>query len=226
MPPVYCVGPLVAGSSGEAREKHEQPDRSVVFLCLGSVGADNHSRDRVKEIAAGLEKSGHRFLWVVRASPPEDEPENKPFDPRADPDLDALLPDGFLERTTGRGFVVKMWATHCGWNSVLEGIMAGVPMICWPLYAEQKMNKVFVVEEFGIGVGVDGWQQGLVRAEEVETKVRLVMESEEGVRLRARMMEHREAAAMATKDGGSSQVAFSRSLSDAGNLSVDASLVT
>ncbi|GJN15016.1 hypothetical protein PR202_gb01901 [Eleusine coracana subsp. coracana] len=241
MPPVYCVGPLVAGGSsgGEARGKEheclawldEQPDRSVVFLCFGSVGAGNHSKDQLMEIAAGLEKSGHRFLWVVRASPPpEDEPENKPlFDPRADPDLDALLPDGFLERTTGRGFVVKLWApqvdvlhhratgafvTHCGWNSALEGIMAGVPMICWPLYAEQKMNKVFVVvEEYGVGVEMVGWRDGMVRAKEVEAKVRLVMgESEEGNRIRARVMEHRDAAAVAWEEGGSSRAAFGRFL--------------
>jgi hypothetical protein len=64
---------------------------------------------------------------------------------------------------------------------VLEGIVAGVSMLCWPLYAEQKMNKVFMVEEYGIGV-----EQGLVKAEEVEAKVRLVMESEEGKLLKAR----------------------------------------
>jgi hypothetical protein len=57
-------------------------------------------------IATGLERSGHRFLRVVRA-PPHDDPE-KPFDPRADPDLDALLPAGFLERTGGRGHIVKL----------------------------------------------------------------------------------------------------------------------
>jgi hypothetical protein len=79
------------------------------------------------------------------------------------------------------------FVTHCGWNSVLDGIIAGVPTLCWPLYAEQKMNKVFMVEEYGVGVEMVGWQQGLVKAEEVEAKVRLVMESEEGKLLRARV---------------------------------------
>ncbi|KAF0931833.1 hypothetical protein E2562_005796 [Oryza meyeriana var. granulata] len=47
----------------------EQPDRSVVFLCLGSIaGAGEHSEQQLKEIAAGLDKSGHRFLWVVRGA--------------------------------------------------------------------------------------------------------------------------------------------------------------
>ena len=50
-----------------------------------------------------------------------------------------------------------------------------VPMLCWPLYAEQKMNKTFMVEEYGVGVEVLGWQQGMVKAGELEAKVRLVM---------------------------------------------------
>ncbi|KAM0858037.1 hypothetical protein ACQ4PT_048088 [Festuca glaucescens] len=140
-------------------------------------------------------------------------------------DLDALLPDGFLDRTGGRGLVVKQWApqaevlrhratsafvTHCGWNSVLEG----VPMLCWPLHAEQKMNKVHMVGEMGVTAEMVGWQQGLVQAGEVERKVRLVMESEEGGRLRARVAAHKEAAAAAWDDGGSSRAAFARFLSD------------
>jgi UDP:flavonoid glycosyltransferase YjiC (YdhE family) len=52
------------------------------------------------------------------------------------------------------------FVTHCGWNSVLEGVTAGVPMLCWPLYTEQKMNKVFIVEEYGVGVELAGWQHG------------------------------------------------------------------
>ncbi|OEL26332.1 UDP-glycosyltransferase 88B1 [Dichanthelium oligosanthes] len=233
-PPVYCVGPLVVGS-GETREKHEciawldeQPDRSVVFLCFGILGEVKHSEEQLKEIAVGLEKSGHRFLWVVRA--PAHSVRDRLFDPHADPDLDALLPEGFLERSKGRGLVVKLWApqvdvlhhkatgmfvTHCGWNSVLEGITAGVPMLCWPLYSEQKMNKVFMVDEAGVGVEVVGWRQGLVRSEEVEAKVRLMMEPVEGEQLRARVAAHKEAAAMAWKDGGSSRSAFGQFLSDA-----------
>ncbi|KAL6851751.1 hypothetical protein ACP4OV_020315 [Aristida adscensionis] len=238
MPPVYCVGPLVEGAS-KMKEKHgclewldKQPEHSVVFLCFGSVGFASHSVEQVKEIAVGLESSGHRFLWVLRPPLISDKPEGYTNN-QVDPDLDVLLPRGFLERTKGRGLVVKKWApqvdvlhhratgafvTHCGWNSVLEAITAGVPMLCWPLYAEQKMNKVFMVEEFGVGIEVVGWQQGLVKANELEAKVRLVMESEEGARLRARVAEHRDAAAAAWKDGGSSRVAFGQFLSDAGNV--------
>jgi UDP:flavonoid glycosyltransferase YjiC (YdhE family) len=104
--------------------------------------------------------------------------------------------------------------THCGWNSVLEGITAGLPMLCWPLYSEQKMNKLLMVEELSVGVEMIGWQQGLVKAGEVEAKVRLVMESEEGRELRARVIAHKEGAALACNDGGSSRLAFARFLAD------------
>ncbi|CAD6333136.1 unnamed protein product [Miscanthus lutarioriparius] len=232
-PPVYPIGPLIVKGeeAAEEGERHvclswldAQPERSVVFLCFGSLGAV--SAAQIKEIARGLGSSGHRFLWVVR-SPPEDPA--KFFLARPEPDLDLLLPEGFLERTSDRGMVVKMWApqvevlrhaatgafmTHCGWNSVLEAASAGVPMLCWPMYAEQRLNKVFVVDEIKAGVVMDGYDEELVRAEEVEKKVRLVMESEEGEKLRERLAMAKEKAAEALADGGPSSLAFEEFLKD------------
>uniref|UniRef100_A0ACD5VTJ9 Uncharacterized protein n=1 Tax=Avena sativa TaxID=4498 RepID=A0ACD5VTJ9_AVESA len=224
-PPVYCIGPLVlpgqtAGSAGGRHACLEwldaQPERIVVFLCFGSLGT--FSAAQLGEVARGLQKSGHRFLWVVR-NPPEQKDES----------VEPALPEGFLEKTADRGFVVKNWApqaevlqhravgafvTHCGWNSVLEGIVSGVPMICWPLYAEQRMNKVHVVEEMKVGVAVEGYEDEIVKAEEVEAKVRLVMGSEEGNKLRQRLPVAKKMAADALKEAGSSDVAFEEFLRD------------
>ncbi|KAL6623496.1 hypothetical protein ACP70R_033375 [Stipagrostis hirtigluma subsp. patula] len=224
-PPVYCVGPLVSSGGGDV-ERHaclrwldEQPDRSVVFLCFGSMGT--FSKKQLGEIAAGLESSGQRFLWVVRGA---GEPAG---------DLDALLPAGFQERTRDRGFVVASWApqadvlrhaaagafvTHCGWNSTLESVAAGLPLLCWPLYAEQRLNKVWIVEEMGLGVEMerehDGDENGVVKAEEVEAKVRWVMESDGGRALRERAAAARDRAADALVEGGSSHVDFVEFLKD------------
>ncbi|TVU35188.1 hypothetical protein EJB05_17065, partial [Eragrostis curvula] len=235
MPPVYCVGPLVAADASveaDQSERHAclawldaQPDRSVVFLCFGSLGSV--SAPQLNEIARGLESSGHRFLWVLR-SPPDSK---KFFEPRSEPDLaEKLVPDGFLERTRGRGLVVPSWApqvevlrhkatgafvTHCGWNSTLEGVAAGVPLLCWPQFAEQSLNKVLIVEEMKVGVVVEGYDEEIVVcAEEVEAKVRLVMESEEGERLRERLTLAKEKAEEVLMDGGPSRLAFDEFLKD------------
>jgi UDP:flavonoid glycosyltransferase YjiC (YdhE family) len=235
-PRVYCIGPLVnagnkkggSGGGGGGGERHEclawldaQPKGSVIFLCFGSMGA--FSAAQLQEIARGLESSGYRFLWVVRS--PREEQSRFPG-----PDLARLLPAGFLERTKGRGMVLKSWApqsevvqheavaafvTHCGWNSTLEAMVAGLPMICWPLYAEQSMNKVFLVEEMKIAVAVEGYEE-FVKAEEVEAKVRLVMDTEEGKMLRERLAVTKDRALEATKEGGSSEVAFAKFLRDLG----------
>ncbi|KAL6616011.1 hypothetical protein ACP70R_038281 [Stipagrostis hirtigluma subsp. patula] len=227
-PPVYCIGPLVSGGGDKEHEclrwLDEQPDHSVVFLSFGSLGT--FSKKQLEEIATGLENSGQRFLWVVR-SPRS--PDHKFGEPLPEPDLAALLPDGFLERTKNRGVVVKSWApqvdvlrhratgafmTHCGWNSTLEAVTAGLPLLCWPLYAEQRMNKVFIVEEMKLGVEMRGYNEEVVTADEVEAKVRWVMESEDGQALRERAVAAKDRAVEALKEGGSSHAAFVQFLED------------
>ncbi|KAJ1285268.1 hypothetical protein BS78_03G267300 [Paspalum vaginatum] len=241
LPPVYSIGPLISKAGGtdeEAAERPEclawldaQPERSVVFLCWGSKGSLPEAQ--IKEIAAGIEKSGQRFLWVVR-TPAGTDDVKRYFEQRPEPDLDALLPEGFLERTKGHGLVLKTWApqvdvlnhpavgafvTHCGWNSTLEAIAAGVPMLCWPLGAEQFMNKVFLTVDIGTGVELQGYNTGFIKAEEIEAKVRLVLEGEEGKELRTRAAELKKEVEEALEDGGSSQAAFLLFLSDVKNFS-------
>ncbi|KAM0841228.1 hypothetical protein ACQ4PT_059151 [Festuca glaucescens] len=90
--------------------------------------------------------------------------------------------------------------------------MSGLPMICWPLYAEQALNKVFMVEEMKIAVALAGYETGMVKAEEVEAKVRLVMETEEGKRLREMLVAARKMASDAIGHGRSSEVAFAEGI--------------
>jgi hypothetical protein len=239
LPPIYCIGPLVekVSSKQEKSQRHEslqwldaQPERSVVFLCWGSK--ESLSKDQLKDIALGLEKSGQRFLWVVRTPADTDDPKRY-LEQRPEPDFNVLLPEGFLERTKGRGLVLKSWlpqvdvlnhpavgafVTHCGWNSTLESIEAGVPMMCWPLGAEQKMNKVFMTEDMGVAVEMAGYNAGFVTAEEVELKVRLMIESGVGRELRKRAVELKKEAEKALENGGSSKGAFVQFLEDVKNL--------
>ncbi|XP_044974634.1 UDP-glycosyltransferase 88B1-like [Hordeum vulgare subsp. vulgare] len=220
-PPVYCIGPLIKSEEVGVKRGHEclawldaQPKASVVFLCFGSLG--RFSARQTMEVATGLEASGQRFLWVVRSPPGGDDTTTT----TTEPDLDMLLPQGFLDRTKGRGLVVKSWApqgdvlahhavgcfvTHCGWNSVLESIMVGVPMVAWPLYAEQRLNAVFLEKEMELAVTMKGYDKEVVEAEEVAKKVRWMMDSEGGRVLRERTLAVMRRAKEALLEGGESE---------------------
>ncbi|KAB1204741.1 Anthocyanidin 5,3-O-glucosyltransferase [Morella rubra] len=195
-------------------------DRSVLFLCFGSRGS--FSVAQVKEIANGLERSGQRFLWVVK-KPPRDEKTTQIYQYTAEFDLGGLLPDGFLERTKDRGMVVKTWApqvavlrkdsvggfvTHCGWNSVLEAVVAGVPMVAWPLYSEQHLNRNILVNDMKMAIGLEHREDdGFVSEDELERRIRELMESEEGRELRERSWKMREMAlaALGSESGSSAR---------------------
>ncbi|KAI3793003.1 hypothetical protein L1987_35615 [Smallanthus sonchifolius] len=102
-PPIYLIGPLIASGDDTDHEclkwLKTQASKSVVFLCFGSMGV--FKKQQLKEIAVGLERSGHRFLWVVH---PDDENESNSGE------LDDILPEGFLTGTRDKGLVVKDWA--------------------------------------------------------------------------------------------------------------------
>ena len=218
-PPVHCIRPLVLpGNTGGISKRHAclqwldaQPDRSVVFLSFGSLG--RFSTAQLREMARGLENSGQRFLWVVR-NPPEHQSNS------VEPDLASLLPEGFLDRTREKGFVVKNWApqsvvlrhqsvgafvTHCGWNSAVEALAAGMPMVVVPQWADQPMNAMCVEDVWRVGVrarpapGV-----AVVRSGEVERCVREVMEGETGAGFRRRALDWSRKAKKAVSEGGSS----------------------
>ncbi|KAJ8452758.1 hypothetical protein Cgig2_005094 [Carnegiea gigantea] len=209
IPPVYPIGPLIAyrGGEGGGGERNEclrwldsQPSRSVVYLGFGSRSV--FSGKQLGEIAVGLERSEVRFLWVVRAPPSGDKADQ--FLPPPEPDLNSLLPVGFLRRTKGRGFVAKSWApqidilgheavggfvTHCGWNSTLEAVCAGVPLVAWALYAEQRFNKILLVEEIKIALPLNESDDRFVCSDEIERRVKQIILSEEGQVLRKRLLQ-------------------------------------
>lgn len=139
---------------------------SVVYVNYGSVTV--MTNEEVVEFAWGLANSGHEFLWIVR------------------PDLvkgdAAVLPPEFLESTKGRGLLaswcpqeavlrheaVGVFLTHSGWNSTTESLCGGVPMLCWPFFAEQQTNCRYKCVEWGVAmeIGHD------VRREAVEDRIR------------------------------------------------------
>ncbi|KAF8642560.1 hypothetical protein HU200_067239 [Digitaria exilis] len=132
------------------------------------------------------------------------------------------LPDGFIERTSGRGLVLPSWApqvrvlshpataafvSHCGWNSAQQSMAAGVPMIAWPMYAEQRMNAVILSETVGVPLRLrERAADGLIAREEIAAAVREVMEGEnKGHAMRGRARAVQEAAVKAWAQDGSSR---------------------
>ncbi|CDY33191.1 BnaC04g08480D [Brassica napus] len=110
----------------------------VSFIC-------NLPLSQLKELGLGLEKSKRPFIWVIRG-----------------------WENGFEERVKERGLLIKGWApqvlilshpsvggflTHCGWNSTLEGITSGVPLLTWPLFGDQFCNQKLIVQVLKVGVG-------------------------------------------------------------------------
>ncbi|CAA0826209.1 UDP-glycosyltransferase 85A1 [Striga hermonthica] len=133
-----------------------QPPKSVIYVSFGSITM--LTRDELLEFLHGLVNSGKRFLWVVR---PDSVVEGN------DNNVETMMRE--LEEgaeSKSRGLIVR-WApqreilahpavgaffTHCGWNSTLEGIVVGVPMVCWPYFADQTTNSRFVSEVWKMGL--------------------------------------------------------------------------
>lgn len=172
---------------------------SVVYVSFGSVAAISESE--FLEIAWGLINSNHPFLWVVR--------------PDLIKGLEWFEPQQFVENLESRGLLVK-WApqqevlahkaigafwTHNGWNSTLESICEGVPMICMPCFTDQKVNARYVSQVWRVGLQLE---KGVERGEIEKTIRRLMDGNVEGKEIRDRALKLKEEAKLCLKQGGSS----------------------
>ncbi|CAI9110720.1 OLC1v1010789C1 [Oldenlandia corymbosa var. corymbosa] len=237
MSTVYPIGPLTRPGEpkGPNRENHElmewldmQPCESVLYVSFGSGGT--LSAEQLIELAWGLEISQQRFIWVVR--PPARIADGSFFTSGSGssdgtPDY---LPEGFLGRTKNLGLIVSQWApqveilshpsvggflTHCGWSSTLESLKNGVPMIVWPLYAEQRLNATMLAEELGVAVRPKVLPtKKVVDRKEIEEMVRTIMASEKGKLIRERVKQVKISALDAIQEGGSSVNAMRDFLKD------------
>ncbi|KZV56656.1 anthocyanidin 3-O-glucosyltransferase 5-like [Dorcoceras hygrometricum] len=231
--PVYPIGPLTrpVEPTGLKRELMDwldkQPNQSVLFVSFGSGGV--LSAEQTTELAWGLELSRQRFVWVIR--PPKKGHVNDSFFPVSnDGPEDDYFPEGFLNRTESIGILVPSWGrpveilahkavggflSHCGWNSTLESITSGVPMVAWPLYAEQRLNATMLVEELGVALRPESLPTKiLVGREEIQKMVRTLLEHKDGQAIRDRARELKTSATNCLKEGGSSHASMCKFLSD------------
>ncbi|KAH7440089.1 hypothetical protein KP509_04G090700 [Ceratopteris richardii] len=178
---------------------------SVLYIAFGSEA--RLLKDDMQELAYGLEASGHSFLWVIRPGSVVDEQS-----------FDCILPEGFEERTAAHGKIVS-WApqmevlahsaiggfmSHCGWNSTLEALCHGVPILAWPQRADQGLNKVFIEDHWKVGIAVQK-HGGKVKRAAVETAIKQLMTEERGALVRKRVKEVKDTVWKSVQEDGSSR---------------------
>lgn len=223
---VYSVGPvnLVTGS-GKLRANDTKSDSddgdviswldkcedgSVLYVCFGSQKLLTSAQ--AEALATGLERSGVRFVWVVKT-------------PSAQQEADGYgsVPSGFESRVSDRGLVIKGWApqtailshravggflSHCGWNSTLEAVTAGVMILAWPMEADQFADARLLVEYKDAAVLVC---EGVDTVPDPDELARTISESMHGDAARRRRAKGlRDLALKAVEDGGSSTMDLDR----------------
>ncbi|XP_051118080.1 UDP-glycosyltransferase 86A1-like [Andrographis paniculata] len=219
--PTFAVGPITSSISHV--HKHlvdkitlwprsdctdwldSKPPGSVLYISFGSIARINEHE--LREIAHGLLLTQVNFLWVLRT----------------DYGTKNAFPDGFLDDVQNRGIIVPWcnqnavlgsvsvgaFLTHCGWNSVLDSIWSGVPMICHPLLVDQPTNRKLVVDDWRIGINLCDKEK--VSREEFVRKIEMIMEGNECVLLKEEVKKVREVLKNAWESSnGSSRRNFDR----------------
>ncbi|XXG73222.1 hypothetical protein AAC387_Pa07g2179 [Persea americana] len=214
--PVFAVGPLHKYSSRSSSSLltqdrsciawlDKQATGSVIYVSFGSLAAMDTAE--LAETAWGLANSEMPFLWVIR--------------PGSVRGMDWFeLPEGFEKKTRGRGQIVK-WApqeevlahpavggfwTHNGWNSTIESICEGVPMLCSPHFGDQGVNARYVSHVWKLGLQLEN---GLER-DQIAKAIKRLMIGTEAKEMRERIMVVKENADNCLKEGGSSYESLNR----------------
>lgn len=197
---------------------------SVIYACFGSMSCIHPFQ--LAEIGLGLESSNQPFIWVIRDNVHLDVIERW------------LETTKFEKRVEGRGLVIRGWApqlvilshpsiggflTHCGWNSTLEGVCAGVPMITWPLFEEQHLNEKYVTDILGIGLSIFvearvSSEAVIIKRDRVKEAIRELMNGEKAGEMRRRARKLGEVANKSVEKGGSSHSNITKFIQDVVNL--------
>ncbi|KAL1820617.1 hypothetical protein ACET3Z_015486 [Daucus carota] len=215
---VWAVGPLLPSEeervgrgganeilAGEIKSWLDQfEDAKVVYVCFGSQAVLTNKQ--MEMLALGLEKSGARFLWSCK-------------EPTKGHQVGeyGMIPSGFEDRVAGRGLIVRGWApqvailshpavgaflTHCGWNSVLESIAAGVPMLTWPMGADQFANAD-LLDELKVGSRVCEGEKTVPDSNKLARLVASSVSDENGVPIARAKVLSKAAQESIGKDGSS-----------------------
>ncbi|GLJ07718.1 hypothetical protein SUGI_0073170 [Cryptomeria japonica] len=166
-----------------------QKQNSVLYVSFGSQAF--LSAEQTKALARGIAASKQRFIWTIK----------DPIGSHVN-SCDFLSKD-FIEETKDRGVLIHGWVpqllilshpataffmTHCGWNSILESISNGIPMVVWPMVFDQFINAKLVTERLGLGVQICEGFDAIPSSEIVENTLKAAMATEIGENMRLRAL--------------------------------------
>ncbi|TKY44951.1 Anthocyanidin 5,3-O-glucosyltransferase [Spatholobus suberectus] len=229
LPPVYGVGPLMACEFEEVDQGQggsmtsilkwldEQAEASVVYVCLGNKTETR--REQIKDTALGLIECGYSFLWVVKL---------KAVDREEEEGLEDVLGSELMNKMKEKGMVVKEFVeqmeilghpavggfvSHGGWNSIIETVWQGIPILSWPQIGDQKITSE-TAGITGVGIWPEEWGWGakeVVKGKEIAKRIKEMMSNES---LRVKAGEMKEAARKAAGVGGSCEVTIKRQIEE------------
>ncbi|KAM7489167.1 hypothetical protein LguiB_026651 [Lonicera macranthoides] len=197
-------GNLYQKSSDYIEFLNSKRESSVVYISFGSVLVLKDTL--LEEIARALLETRRPFLWVIRGDDEKEESEKK----------DKV---SFMEELKKQGTIVQWcsqlevlshpslgcFVTHCGWNSTLESLTCGVPVVAFPQWTDQGTNAKLIEDVWGTGVRVTANEDGIVKSGEISRCIEMVMgDGEKGDELRRNATKWKVLAREASKEGGSS----------------------
>lgn len=200
---IFTIGPLnpvLLKRDGGPRHEcldwlDRQPPASVVYVSFGTTSA--MSDEQIEQLALGLQRSGQLFIWVLRDADRGD------IFADSETNRQKKLPPDYERNVEGVGIIIRGWApqleilahpstglfiSHCGWNSCMESLSMGVPILAWPMHSDQPRNAMVVTNYLKVGVTVREWasQKEIVSAAETEECMKRVMVYHEGKEIRRR----------------------------------------
>ncbi|CAI9109828.1 OLC1v1009734C1 [Oldenlandia corymbosa var. corymbosa] len=215
-PEIVPIGPLLASnrlgnSAGQFCQEvssclnwlDKQPRRAVIYVAFGSSSV--LSNEQLEELALGLELSNRPFLWVV---------------PPGGTNSHSGAIEGILSRRMASQGEIVRWApqqkvlshpavacflSHCGWNSTVESVGNGVPVLCWPYFADQFTNQSYICDIWKVGLKFIRDATGTIRGEEIKEKIDELLEN---VAYKERALQLQEIMMKNSSEGGSSHKNF------------------
>lgn len=190
---------------------NSQEKSSVIYVSFGSLSV--LSKPQMEELARALIQTRRPFLWVIREKETKEKEKQDQETKQAEEEEEELSCMGELKQ---QGLIVPWcsqvevlshpsigcFVTHCGWNSTLESLTSGVPMVAFPQWTDQTTNAKLVQDVWKIGVRVKPSEEdGLVKSEELRRCLEVVMESDE---TKENAKRWRDFAVQASEEGGSS----------------------